>query len=316
MDLKYDHPPRILVVDDIPLNIELLRTYLKSSGYQVFEAQDGEEALLLVSQKKPDLILLDVMMPKINGFEVCRRIKSDSKTQFVPIVLVTALQNVEDKVQGIEAGADDFITKPFNKMELLARVKSLLRIKFLHDELEEKVNQLDEARKRLQQLAVTDGLTGLYNYRFFKEQLKHELNRALRHNLSISLIMMDIDFFKFYNDTNGHPAGDKVLKKIAKVITQNLRKIDIAARYGGEEFVVILPETNLESAKFVSEKIRLLVESEKIEFEEKQPNGCLTISLGLAIFPQDTKNGDDLISVADQRLYKAKRKGKNVVVYI
>ncbi len=315
MELFTDRQPKILVVDDISLNVELLRTYLKSSGYAVYEAYDGEEALDMVVKNEPDLILLDIMMPKINGFEVCKRLKSDLKTQFIPIVMVTALQSIEDKVQGIEAGADDFITKPFNKTELLARVKSLLRIKFLHDELEKKIKQLDEAQKRSQQLAITDGLTGLFNYRYFKEQLAHEINRASRHTLTLSLIMIDIDYFKFYNDTNGHPAGDKVLKQIAKVILNNVRKIDIAARYGGEEFVVILPETSPESAKIVTEKIRKLVEEEKILHEKKQPNGGLTISLGLASYPNDTDNGEKLISIADQRLYKAKQGGRNIVVY-
>lgn len=315
MEVKPKRKPHILVVDDIPLNVELLRTYLKSSGYSVVEAHDGEDALKVVAEKKPDLILLDVMMPKINGFEVCRKLKADPRTQFVPIVMVTALQSIEDKVKGIEAGADDFITKPFNKMELLARVKSLLRIKFLHDALVEKIAQLDEARKRLQQLAVTDGLTGLYNYRFFKAQLAYEVDRASRHNLYLSLIMIDIDYFKFYNDTNGHPAGDDVLRKIARLIQRNLRKIDLAARYGGEEFVIILPETSHDSAKVVTEKIRRLVEEEPILHEEKQPNGKLTISLGLATYPTDTVDAEKLISIADQRLYKAKQSGRNTVIF-
>lgn len=315
MKLLPDRKPKILVVDDVPLNVELLRTYLNTAGYHVFEAGDGEQAMQIVAQKKPDLLLLDIMMPKMNGFEVCKRLKSDPKTRFIPIVMVTALQSIEDKVQGIEAGADDFITKPFNKMELLARVRSLLRIKFLYDALVKKISQLDQAKKRLQQLAITDGLTGLYNYRFFKEQLLHEMDRAARHNLSLSLIMMDIDNFKIYNDTNGHPAGDEVLRRIAKVLQNNIRKIDIAARYGGEEFAIILPEESPESAKIVTEKIRRLVEEEPIPFEDKQPNKKLTISLGLATFPIDAEDWKQLVSKADQRLYKAKKSGRNRAVF-
>ncbi|HDL17955.1 MAG TPA: diguanylate cyclase [Bacteroidetes bacterium] len=315
MKLFPDRKPKILVVDDVPLNVELLRTYLNTAGYLVFEAGNGEKALEMVAQKKPDLLLLDIMMPKMNGFEVCKRLKSDPKTRFIPIVMVTALQSVEDKVQGIEAGADDFITKPFNKMELLARVRSLLRIKFLYDELVKKIYQLDQAKKRLQQLAITDGLTGLYNYRFFKEQLLHEINRAARHNLSLSLVMLDIDNFKIYNDANGHPAGDEVLRRIAKLLQNNIRKIDIAARYGGEEFVIILPEASPESARVVTEKIRRLVEEEPIPFENKQPNGKLTVSLGLATYPTEAEDGKQLVSTADQRLYKAKQSGRNQVVF-
>jgi len=314
MEMQTERKPKILVVDDIPLNIELQRTYLTTTGYSVIEAHNGEEALEQTKNEKPDLILLDVMMPKFNGFEVCRILKSDPITHFIPIVMVTALQDVEDKVRGIEVGADDFITKPFNKMELLARVKSLLRIKFLYEELTNRVTQLDEARARLQQLAITDGLTGLYNYRYFREQLEHEINRASRHNLSLALIMMDLDFFKFYNDTNGHLAGDEVLRRISDLIQKNLRKIDIAVRYGGEEFAAILPETNHDAAIVVAEKIRRLVEEEPIPFQEKQPNGSLTISIGVSSYPNDSIDQEKLVAIADERLYKAKQLGRNKVV--
>lgn len=161
----------ILVVDDVPVNIQLLNTYLASEGYNVLTASDGAEAIEQVQQHAPDLILLDVMMPKMNGFDVCKFLKSQELTRFIPVIMVTALNEVEDKVKGIDSGADDFISKPFNKLELLARVRSLLRIKYLHDELQEKVIQLQQAKEELRQLAITDGLTGLYNYRYFKEQL-------------------------------------------------------------------------------------------------------------------------------------------------
>jgi len=314
MDFSFSRTPKVLIVDDVPLNLELQKTYLASSGYQVVVATDGEEALQKVESEKPDLVLLDVMMPKLNGFEVCQILKNDPRTQFIPVILVTALQDVEDRVRGIEAGADDFISKPFNKMELMARVKSLLRIKFLHDELEEKIAQLNEAKLRMEQLAVTDGMTQLYNYRYFREQLSMEMNRAIRHNLALSLLMLDIDFFKNYNDQHGHPAGDMVLCTIADLIRSNLRKIDIAARYGGEEFAVILPETDDKAAAIVAEKIRRLVEETPIPNEETQPNGKLTVSIGVATFPLDARNEDELVEVADRRLYKAKALGRNRVV--
>jgi len=314
MDIRFPRTPKILVVDDIPLNVELQKTYLKASGYDVVEAMDGEEAIKKVEEEKPDLILLDVMMPKMNGFEVCQLLKNNPETQFIPIIMVTALRDVEDRVRGIEAGADDFISKPFNKMELMARVKSLLRIKFLHDELQEKIRLLDEAKAKMEQLAVTDGLTGLYNYRHFQEQLAHEFDRAKRHQLDLSLLMMDIDYFKIYNDCHGHPAGDQVLRTIGKIIKENLRKIDIAARYGGEEFAVILPETNHKSAIVVAEKIRKLIEQTPIDHEDQQPNGKLTISIGVASYPRDAEDPRSLVDVADRRLYRAKQKGRNLVV--
>ena len=316
MEFTFERTPKILVVDDVELNLELQKTYLTSSGYDVVVAMDGEEALEKVETEHPDLVLLDVMMPKLNGFEVCQILKNDPKTRFIPVIMVTALQDVEDRVRGIESGADDFISKPFNKMELMARVKSLLRIKFLHDELEKKIAQLNEAKIRMEQLAVTDGMTGLYNYRYFREQLSHEMDRAIRHNLELSLLMMDIDFFKNYNDLHGHPAGDDVLRTLADLIRRNLRKIDIPARYGGEEFAVILPETGDRAAAIVAEKIRQLVEATPIPFEEQQPNGRLTVSIGVATYPVDARDEKQLIEVADRRLYRAKQMGRNQVVSV
>ncbi len=305
---------KILVVDDIALNRKLQKTYLESVGYQVVIAVDGADALQRIGEESPDLILLDVMMPKMNGFQVCRRLKSLDSTRFIPIIMVTALNEVEDKVQGIEAGADDFISKPFNKLELLARVKSLLRIKHLHDELELKIKELEIAQSKLIQLAITDGLTGLHNYRYFKEQLSQEITRAKRHNTNVSIAMIDIDYFKNYNDTHGHPAGDLILKTIADLLRNNIRKIDVAARYGGEEFALILAETDKQAAGFVANKIKNLIERQKFDYEETQPNGKLTISMGIATFPEDAMTPDELVKMADQRLYCAKKAGRNRVV--
>lgn len=303
----------ILVVDDVPVNVHLLTTYLSAEGYNVITAQDGEEAIAQVRTNHPDLILLDVMMPKINGYEVCRIIKSDKQTNFIPVIMVTALNELEDKVKGMEAGADDFISKPFNKVELLVRVSSLLRIKYLNDALNEKVIELQKAKDELRQLAITDGLTGLYNYRHFQEQLLQELSRARRHNLNVSLFMIDIDHFKQYNDTHGHPAGDMVLKVIARLLKDNIRSIDLAARYGGEEFSLVLIETKKSAAKIVAEKIRKLIESYSFAYEETQPNGKITISTGVATFPEDGKDFATLVDAADQRLYRAKQSGRNTI---
>ncbi len=304
---------RILVVDDVPVNIQLLVTYLAAEGYDVVSAKDGYDAMKAVKEHQPDLILLDVMMPKMNGFKVCEAIKSDDATKFIPVILVTALNELEDKIKGMDSGADDFLAKPFNKLELLVRVRSLLRIKHLHDELQEKVIELQRTKEELRQLAITDGLTGLYNYRYFKEQLLQELKRAQRHSLNISVVMIDIDHFKQYNDKNGHPAGDVVLKDIARLLRDNIRNIDLAARYGGEEFSLILIETDKPSAKIVSEKIRKLVEDYGFAYESSQPDGKLTISTGVATFPEDGEDFDTLVSKADQRLYRAKEAGRNLI---
>ncbi len=303
----------ILVVDDVPVNVHLLKTYLSTEGYNVITARDGEEAIDQVRNHHPDLVLLDVMMPKLNGYEVCRIIKNDRRTNFIPVIMVTALNEVEDKVKGMEAGADDFISKPFNKLELLVRVRSLLRIKYLNDALSEKLVELQRAKEELRQLAITDGLTGLYNYRYFKEQLLLELNRARRHNSHVSLFMIDIDHFKQYNDNHGHPAGDLVLQTIARLLKENVRNIDLAARYGGEEFALVLMETRKDDACRVAEKLRKLIEKHKFEFEDSQPNGKITISAGVATFPEDGQDFDNLVAAADRRLYQAKQDGRNQV---
>lgn len=347
---------RILVVDDVAVNVQLLTTYLTSVGYQVFAARDGEEAIELVGTSNPDLILLDVMMPKINGFEVCERIKKDPVTRIIPVIMVTALNEIEDKIKATEAGADDFVSKPFNKLELLTRVKSLLRIKQLHDELNTKVKELEHARERLRQLAITDGLTGLYNHRYLKEHLAQELNRASRHQSFVSVVMIDIDHFKNFNDTYGHPAGDYILRSIARLLKENIRKIDLAARYGGEEFCLVLVETNKNAAGIAAEKVRRLIEVHQFEVilnpstiasataipateKNHQPqeeevvsasdvskprkrilynrlelNGRITISMGVATFPEDAIELNRLIEIADQRLYSAKQRGRNQVV--
>lgn len=305
---------KILVVDDVAVNVQLLTTYLSSVGYNVIAARDGQEALEKIPACSPDLILLDVMMPKFNGFEVCERIKNDEATRIIPVIMVTALNEIEDKIRATEAGADDFVSKPFNKLELLTRVKSLLRIKELHDQLNAKVKELEQAKERLRQLAITDGLTGLYNHRYLKEHLEQELYRASRHLSEVSAVMIDIDHFKKYNDTYGHPAGDALLTAVARLLKENIRKIDIAARYGGEEFCLVLAETNKAAAVVVAEKMRRLVELSQFQPQESRVNGRVTISLGVATFPDDATSMNDLIAIADRRLYHAKQGGRNQVV--
>jgi len=301
------HRGLILVVDDIPTNIQLLRAYLTSVGYAVEAAKDGQEALEKVVSSKPDLILLDVMMPKVNGFEVCRNLKKEQASSFIPVIMVTGLNEVEYKIRAMEAGADDFVTKPFNRLELLTRVKSLLRIKQLYEELE-------NAKERLRQLSITDGLTGLYNHRYFKEHLDQELNRARRHNLHVSLAMADIDYFKKYNDAYGHPAGDVLLSAVGHLFRDNIRKIDLAARYGGEEFSLVLVETNKHAAAIVAEKIKKLIAEHPFDSTNGNGGHRITISMGVATFPEDASTSDELIKIADDRLYRAKENGRNCVV--
>lgn len=308
---RHESEDFILVVDDKANNRLLLNTYLVSAGYRVQLAHSGEEALNTIVENAPHLIVLDVLLPKMNGYEVCRTVKISDKFRFIPVILVTALQGEEERVKGIEAGADDFIGRPINKLELLTRVKSLLRIKRLHEDLEQKILELERAKLQLQQLAVTDGLTGLYNYQYFKHKLQIEVARSLRHNLPVSLLMMDIDFFKMYNDHFGHPLGDRILRRFSNLLFEHIRQIDILARYGGEEFALILPGTSRENANFVAEKLRKLIEQSYFPLSEKLPFGRVTMSVGVSCFPSDAKNEIEMVHLADQALYKAKKEGRN-----
>jgi len=306
----------VLVVEDEANSRLLLKTYLTSEGYDVRLAKSGEEALRMVAEDPPNAIVLDILLPKMDGYEVCKRLKNSEDTNFVPVVMATALRGDEQRIRGIEAGADDFVSKPFNRVELLTRIKSLLRIKRLHDDLEQKVLELEKAKAKLRKLAVTDGLTGLFNYRAFRRQLHLEISRSKRFDLPVSLLMMDIDHFKNYNDRFGHPNGDRVLKRFARILRENVREVDCLARYGGEEFALILPGTDKKSAKTAAEKLRRLVERSPFPYAEKLPSGRVTMSVGVTSFPGDTQDEEELIRFSDKALYRAKKGGRNRTVLI
>ncbi len=446
---------RILVVDDIKANVKLLEAKLKAEYYEVLTAMDGEEALKVIHESSPDIVLLDVMMPGMDGFEVCRRIRSDKQTAHIPVVMVTALDQTEDRVTGLEAGADDFLTKPVNDTALYARVKSLVRLKMMTDELmmrqstgekmglvqdenmglpqnvsgrilviedrqlaaqqiahtladgntvETELNpeealirvrsddfdliivsldlqsadglrlcsQLraidatrqtpilavsdDSEMKRLLralelgvndyvsrpvdqhelnarvrtllkrkkyqdklkaniqlsfEMAITDQLTGLYNRRYMQTHLDGLVTRAQRQAKCLSLLMMDMDHFKRVNDTHGHVVGDQVLIEFARRLQRNVRGLDLACRYGGEEFVVVMPETDPESAHFVAERLREDVASHPFETDAGPLD--VTISIGIASSKTDTEEAEGLLKQADEALYRAKNAGRNRV---
>lgn len=485
---------QILIVDDELSVHKLLTTYLKKQGYLVENCMDSTQVLQKVKTYPPDLILLDLMMPDLDGITLTRRLRNLEFDSYLPIIVLTAKKGIKDMVAALEAGADDYITKPFEFEELVARIKNMLRLKKLQDRLMHKTVELDEANQQIsrlnhvltetnrklqkklydfhsifelsyrvmgqleskelirqalinilgivptksvillltnkddddlyevvdykgvndqlisdfriyrhdklihylelikkafqindvsgefqdvinilkskkievvspllrnenivgllclgpnikeevysedsletvsiltnmlavalhnaqmyehiKELSYTDGMTGLHNYRFFRLRLKEELARARREGGNVSLLIIDVDHFKNYNDTLGHPAGDKVLRKVSDILKKSVRDNDIVARYGGEEFAIILPGASKEGAIALADRIRLKVEQTKFYQEEIQPGGKLTISVGTATFPKDSVSEEELIFFADQALYYAKKTGRNRV---
>ncbi len=449
---------RVLIVDDVPANLKLLDAKLTAEYFDVFKASSGPEALESAKERQPDIILLDVMMPGMDGFEVCRRLKAMPETEHIPVVMVTALDQPRDRVQGLEAGADDFLTKPLNDLALFARVRSLVRLKMVTDELRMReatgqrigalsangdsflmsepgrilviddrptslrritetlanehnvmvaetqeefmrlaanddfdllivsltlqeydglrlcsqlrsleatrqtpvlaiVEEGDTARlvraldmgvndylvrpiernelvararsqlrhKRYQdylrdkfqqglELAITDGLTGLYNRRYMEGHLATLVDDAANTGKSVALLIFDIDYFKAVNDTYGHAAGDMVLKEFAERISGNVRSVDLACRLGGEEFVVVMPDTDLAYAMTIAERLRQCVAAKPFVLDETGRTLDVTVSIGIGVThgPHDTVA--KLLERADQGLYRAKRDGRNRVV--
>lgn len=291
---------KVLIVDDAPADIRILGEELKSS-YEVIVATDGETALKrALSENAPDLILLDIMMPDPDGYEVCRRLKANEATRDIPVIFITAMNGEDDEKKGLELGAVDYICKPFSVPIVLARVNT-------HLELKRKTDLLEN-------LSYLDGLTGIANRRRFDDVLKAEWNRARRKASLLSIIMIDIDYFKSFNDTYGHHRGDECLKELAGVLSGCLRRSpDFVARYGGEEFAAILPETDLAHVVAIAETIRKSVEDLDIE-HSGSPLRRVTASFGVAsMAPTPASSTATLLEAADQALYRAKSNGRNQV---
>jgi two-component system, cell cycle response regulator len=304
---------RILVVDDHEDNIELLRARLEARGYEVEGASDGQAALDAVKRVCPDLILLDVMMPKMDGIEVVRRLKANAELPFIPVIMQPALDSTENKVEGLDAGADDYITKPINFAELEARVNSLLRIKSLQSALAARERELSELNDKLRTISLTDGLTGVDNRRSLEERLKEMWQHSARLHEPIALVICDIDKFKSVNDNYGHQAGDSVLKEFAQLLKAEAREIDRVGRYGGEEFLLILSGTVLDAAVTFAERLRERVEGHTFSYA----GGTLrrTMSCGVAASPHPrVRDQEALLRAADDALYVAKETGRNRVV--
>ncbi len=271
-----------------------------------YEAGDGIKGFRMMLTSPPDLVICDLMMPDFDGFKFLRLKTARHDFDNIPVLIVTGRDNVNDKIRGLEEGAQDYVLKPFNPLEFVARVKSHLRIKILQDELK-------HVNEKLETLSNTDALTELYNRRYFMNILKSEFERSKRYSRALSLLMIDIDFFKSINDRCGHLAGDKVLIMVSRVLKTGLRKIDTCSRYGGDEFITMLPETEMAGALSVANRyLGQMHEQDIFDFCDGLQE--VTLSIGLVCLPDESiKTMDDLLTRVDDALYKAKNGGRNRV---
>lgn len=296
----------ILIIDDSPQGRSEIKNVLeKANLFEAFyEASDGIKGFKMMLSNPPDLILCDLMMPDFDGFKFLRLKSSRPDFDNVPVLLVTGRDNMADKIRALEEGANDYVLKPYNPLELTARVKAHLRIKILQDELK-------QLNTKLERLSNTDPLTELFNRRYFIGVLEKEFERSKRYNRALSLLILDIDFFKSVNDRCGHQVGDKVLTIISRILRADLRKIDCCARYGGEEFVTLLPETDITGA--ISVANRYLSGIREQDFSDVCKDlKTITASIGIAHLPDSSiKNIDELLKQSDDALYAAKKAGRN-----
>lgn len=352
----------VLIVEDIATEAFTLRKVLERADYQVTLATTGQEALRLMGMREFRLVITDINMPGMDGYEMCLAIKADPRTRTIPVILLTTLSSPTNILQGLKCKADYYLTKPYTPSLLLARVQTLLErpptppdadaealtvtlegqehlvtagrrqmvnlilstyecavqqnrelvatqaeLNRRNDQLREQQEKLREANELLQALATTDGLTGLKNYRTFKERLIEEFERAKRYHLPLSLMLLDVDHFKAFNDTQGHPAGDEVLKRVAKLLTESTRSTDFVARYGGEEFAVLLPFTHQSAALALAERTRAAIAQAKWDLR------AVTASIGVATINDTTHTWDILVKQADTALYHSKQTGRNRV---
>ncbi|MBF0100805.1 MAG: diguanylate cyclase [Desulfobacterales bacterium] len=313
----------ILVVDDYPSNLRVLIDSLKDLGWKTLVARNGEGALRQAEIARPDIILLDVMMPGIDGFETCRRLKENEAFHHVPVIFMTALSDTINKVRGFEVGGVDYITKPFDSVELIARVKVHIELKYAREALQisnqnlQEINQkliayqkeLIAYQQKLEIMARIDPLTRLSNRRDIIDRFNQEINRLSRNKNLLSILLCDIDHFKNINDTYGHDCGDYVLVTIANIIRSMSRTQDHVARWGGEEFLLILTETNIQGAHIFSERIREAIITYQFIYQNHQ--FFVTLTSGVSQYGLMSHDLDTCIKNADLALYEGKRKGRN-----
>ncbi len=302
---------KILIIDDSTFEANHVKALLEEMGHEVLWAETGSRGIKIIKLDRPDLILLDLVLPDISGLEICRWIKQDMRMKNTPVMMVTARGEVRERVEGLVEGATDYISKPFDDEELKTRVMAVLREVELRDRLEQKNTEYEDLLKRLEKMSITDALTGLYNRRHFEDVVVAEFERFKRYNIPFSCMMIDVDKFKDINDQCGHDVGDTIIKSMAQLIQGQVRGVDTVARFGGDEFVVLLAQLRGEGAEQVA--FRMLAAANMQNYQEIDHRLTkVSLSIGIAGVPDpDLKTIDQLVKSADQALYKAKNAGRN-----
>jgi diguanylate cyclase (GGDEF)-like protein len=297
-------PVRVLVVDDEPMIRQLLTDVLSDAGYTIETVANGEEAVIKLRDVRYDFVITDLMMPGMSGIQVLETVKQlDPETE---VIVMTGYASLNTAIECMKLGAADYLNKPINIDEIRIILTRMIEKK----RLQQKAREVDFYKE----LSRTDGLTQLYNHKFFHQLLATEIARARRYGGEISLLMVDVDHFKTYNDSNGHPMGDAALQKVAWILSETSRDVDSVARYGGEEFAIIAPETPKRGAMELAERLRKKVENADFENSHVMPGGKFTVSIGVAAYPEDASTKSELIEKADQSLYQAKASGRNAVI--
>lgn len=311
----------ILVADDEIAIRELVGEILEGEGHEVTLAEDGEDALEKFKRTWHEIVFSDIRMPKMNGIKLLEAIKEiNANTQFV---VMTSHASIDNSIDALKKGAFDYILKPFEDLDIvsdaanraIANLSGIRRQQYLLNTLARQNQELDSLNKEFREMAIRDGLTGLFNHRYAKERLDEEFDRSLRFGRELTVLFMDLDHFKFFNDTQGHQAGDEILQILAGLMMKNVRESDTLARWGGEEFIVIAPETSEEEGGVLAEKIRKAVAEHAFPHADKQPLGMVSLSIGMSSRSEQTENAEKLLRFADDAVYAAKDSGRNRTIY-
>jgi diguanylate cyclase (GGDEF)-like protein len=307
------HHYKILVADDREDNLGLLREWLASQDYYVRCARDGREALEIARQDPPDLILVDKVMPEVDGLSVVRELKREDRFSTIPMIVLTGQEDPRRRAIFEESAADDLITKPFSFEEVDTRVRTMLKKREVFRALEQANEELRRANERMAHLVQSDEKTGLCNYRHFRERLEDEFKRARRYDNFLTLVMLDLDHFKGVNDRHGHVAGDDVLREFGRIMIRSARETDLIARYGGEEFAILLPQTAAIHGQRLADRIRHATQEALFHAPEERAAIRITVSAGVATYPINDRilTAEDLVRTADDALYRAKESGRN-----